>query len=278
MTSEIQWTPSSTRLQATRDGDRDRAAGEERTRPRGAPARQHERGGCVERRGRRRVTARKRRPERLRDRVEGRPHAVEDLLDRVDEDDLADDDGHEEDGHPPVRDAPVLDDGDDDERDRATKEVPPSSVTSWSASVDQLVALSTPHSPTEKSASTSVVAAAHEVREDPDEEPADDREPEGERQREAGRRRGIETVADEAEEPGTGSTISVSMVLGCAVRRLLPDHRRRIARARVGDECRRRRARSEESEERHRCGRVLPTVSAGVNTRRGCGETRRPRS
>ena len=33
MTSDIQWTPSSTRLQATADGDRDRAAGEELARP-----------------------------------------------------------------------------------------------------------------------------------------------------------------------------------------------------------------------------------------------------
>ena len=61
MTSDIQWTPRSTRLQATADGDRDRAAGEKRARPRRAPAREHECRSRVERRRKARVAARERR-------------------------------------------------------------------------------------------------------------------------------------------------------------------------------------------------------------------------
>ena len=119
MTSESQWTPSITRLQATPaaiaaapPASSARVRGERRRASTSAT-----RG--VEGRGGGRVAARERRPERLRDRVERRADAVEELLDRVDEHDLADDDRDQEREDPAVRHPDHLDDADDDDhRDR----------------------------------------------------------------------------------------------------------------------------------------------------------------
>ena len=104
MTSDSQWTPRRTRLHATptaiatappasRARVEASAAGPS---PARRPRRSRRQAG---------VAARERRPERLGDRVERGPDAVENPLDRVHQGDLPGDDRHKEDRNPPVRDA-----------------------------------------------------------------------------------------------------------------------------------------------------------------------------
>ena len=78
------------------DGNGGGTTCEERSRARRAPAGEHEGNRRVERGRSGRVTAWERGAESLRDGVERRAHAVEELLDRVDEHNFADDDGDEE--------------------------------------------------------------------------------------------------------------------------------------------------------------------------------------
>ena len=78
-------------------------------------------------------------------------------------------------------------------------------------------------------------AAADEVREHPDQGAADDRQPEGQRQSETGRRRWIQTVAEEPPKPGALLEASLDL-LRRGIRRSLSDDRRREARAGICDE------------------------------------------
>ena len=112
--------------------------------------------------------------------------------------------------------------------------MPPSSVTSWSASVDQLVAWSTPHWPTSRSVSTSV-SLSHEIRQQAHENSPDYREPERERQREAGCRGRVEASPNYPKEPRMPLHLRFD-ALRCSLRRSLADDRRRVAQAHVRDQ------------------------------------------
>ena len=108
-----------------RDGDEHGRAREQRACPRRAPTTEQERGCRVERRGGGGVPRGKGRPERLRDRVDRRPQAVEHLLEPVRDQVLTEDHEQDERDDPAARGAEQLhgdeDQGEDDHDERVTE-------------------------------------------------------------------------------------------------------------------------------------------------------------
>ena len=113
ITSLSQCTSSSTRLPATMTTSPAAVPGDGGPHAATAAAAEQQRGRGEERGGPRRVAARKGRPERLRDRVQRRPHAISEVLDRRGQDAVP---GHddEQEGHDPRAPRPQgLHDGQD---------------------------------------------------------------------------------------------------------------------------------------------------------------------
>ena len=174
------------------------------------------------------MTARERRPESGGGRVERGADAVEELLDDVDEQNLADHDRQEERWHPPVRGANRLDDDDDGEHEngyRRAREIgdelehlrrPGNGVVVGPAADARI-------QPDE------VAARAHEVGERSDGDAADHGDRECEGQREPGRRPRIETAAEKTREPRVPNCLRRELLSRCGCRRRSCPRRRWIA-------------------------------------------------
>jgi len=247
------------------DAGRDprRRTSEQRTRAWRAPPRQHERKAGKERCRRGGVTARERRPERLRDRVERRADTVEEVLDGVDEHDLADDHGDEEGEDPAVRRPHGLDDADgDDQRDRGRRgrEVRdelepvgrPVGGVVGSPLADAAVDVDEPR------------ARPHQVRERADDEAADDGHAKRDCEREPGGGGGVEPATEDPRDrrvPDGGA----DEPLGGRLARIGGGLARRGRKARGGeiDGQRDEQGDGDEHEQGHRMPLVYPTPVAG---------------
>ncbi len=146
------------------------------------------------------MAAGKRRPERLRDRVQVGPDAIEKLLDSVRQEVLADDDEQQERHDPPTRPAQGLGDGEDDgERDHHLRvsemRDPAEPPFRHRASV-----VGTPLRDARVDVDELRVGP-HEIGEPGQDQTAQEREREGDRQREAGRNLGVEPALDRPAKP-----------------------------------------------------------------------------
>ncbi len=175
------------------DGDRDGACREHGARERASASREDE---CDRREGRcggRRMTARERSSERRSRRVECRPHAVERLLDHVDQDDLSEHHREEEDRNPAVGNADVLDDDHDGEQGDHVVGAAERRHCSEAIRRERRRVVESPLADAVVDVDERRVRP-HEVREEADDQPTQGDGTEGQRQREASRRSRVETT------------------------------------------------------------------------------------
>ena len=260
ITSESQCTSSSTRLAATATAIAAGAAREQRAHAGAAAAREDQRERRVERGRGRRVAARERRAERLGDRVERRPGAVDELLDAVRDRACRRATTTSRNGHEvAARRCGAARRASDGDADRAaTAGQSPRSVTSCSRRVDECVAWSLP-----QRGRAGVDRAQRRVAADEQREHADD----DARRRSSARRPRVSArpVATAGSRPRAATTCAPAL-LGRLLDRLGGRAPWRPARAR-GDRTRARPARPaaraiEEEERGSAYGRVAPVRRA----------------